>query len=46
MKRSAKRVIVPLSVVLAACAVITLVYLFRGKEVPALHVTGSSTGSK
>ena len=44
MKRSAKRVIVPLSVVLAACAVITLVYLFRGKEVPALHVTGIIDG--
>ncbi len=44
MKRWAKRVIVPLSVVLAACAVFMVVYLFRSKEVPALHATGIIDG--
>jgi Multidrug resistance efflux pump len=44
MERWAKRVIVPLSVVLAACAVFLMVYLFRSKEVPALHATGIIDG--
>ena len=44
MKRWAKRVIVPLSVFFAACAVLLMVYLFRSKEAPSLHVTGIIDG--